>query len=264
MLLSFERRINTSSCLQKQHIFLSSFHGPMLILLIENDPATVSTIIQALREERYSVDRASNGEEGLYLARFHKEKYKRIILDDTLPDMDSLEVCHLLRQENSDIPILMLFGQDKTAHIVDGLKNGADEYLLKPFKRGELRLRVRALQRRQLMTAQQTLSYAHIELNPLAHEVKIHGRVTHFTPLEFRLLQLLMENQGRVVTRSEIIEKVWDMNRGDLFSNSVNVHVKQLRKKIQEDPQARLIHTIRGYGYKFAMQESEKTRIENF
>ncbi|MCA9385525.1 response regulator transcription factor [Candidatus Dojkabacteria bacterium] len=226
----------------------------MRILLIEDDTVTSSFIKYTLREQGYVVDHATDGKEGLQLARINQGNYSSIILDVMLPTIDGLKICKTLREENDTTPIMMLSSRDETENKIEGLNAGGDDYLTKPFEISELIARIKALQRRNNNQTEQILSIRHVSLDRSSHEVKVHDELIQLTRIEFRLLHLLMQNRGKVITRSEMLDKVWDMHGGEIFSNTINVHMKELRRKIQDDSKDPLIITVRGSGYKFAKQ----------
>ncbi|MDQ6985929.1 MAG: response regulator transcription factor [Candidatus Dojkabacteria bacterium] len=223
----------------------------MRILLIEDDKVIASFIKHAISQYGHVIDHKNDGKEGFQLAQINKSNYDLIILDVLLPSMDGLKICRLLREEGDTTPILMLSGRDSTENKVEGLDSGADDYLTKPFEMDELYARIKALHRRATGEKNEMIEVQNIVLDPNAYEVKVDGNPVELTNLEFRLLMLLMHNKDKVVTRSDIIEKVWDMYGGELFSNSTNVHMKNLRKKIESGSVENLIKTIRGVGYKF-------------
>jgi len=226
----------------------------MRFLLIEDDRVMSSFIHHALKQHGHAVDHAEDRKEGLNLANINQGSYDLIILDILLPTIDGLKICQTLREKNDNTPILILSGRDSTENKIEGLNAGADDYLTKPFEMDELYARIKAIHRRNTGSDDGTLSIRNLVLDPVAYEVKTDGKLVDLTNLEFRLLKLLMENKGKVVKRTDIIEKVWDMYGGELFSNSINVHVKNLRKKIETNKNNPLIQTIRGIGYKFVTE----------
>ena len=227
------------------------YNVPMRILIIEDEHRLSNIIKKGLTENGFAVDQAFDGEEGQYLAE--SEQYDLIVLDIMLPKLDGIELCRQLRQKNLKIPVLMLTARSTTDDKVAGLDSGADDYMTKPFSFIELRSRVHALIRRSHQSASPTLTAADLELDPLKHIVKRGERVINLTPKEFAILELLLRHTGEVVSRTTIIEHVWDYNF-DGMSNIVDVFVASLRKKIDSGTKAKLIHTIHGIGYRVGSQ----------
>ena len=221
--------------------------APMRLLIVEDDPNMARFLQKGLQEERYAVDVASDGEEGLLLASV--SPYDLIILDIMLPKLDGLTVCNRLRADRRTTPILLLTARESVESKVAGLNGGADDYLTKPFAFAELVARVRALLRRG--NTQQPLTQlkaADLELDPVSHRVRRAGQEIVLTNKEFALLEYLLRNADQVLTRTAIIEHVWDMHY-DSMTNIVDVHVRALRAKIDRDFSPPLIHTVRGVGY---------------
>jgi heavy metal response regulator len=218
----------------------------MIILIVEDERGIASFIKKGLGAEGYTVDVAYDGERGLALAEANN--YDLIILDIMLPKLDGVAVCRVLREEEKDTPILMLTAKDAIGDRVQGLDSGADDYLTKPFAFEELLARVRALLRRGGPKALPKLQVADLVLNPVTHEVQRGGRVVELTVLEYRLLHYLMRNVGRVLSRTLIEEHVWG-NAADSFTNIVDVYVSKLRKKVDQESEKKLIHTVREIGY---------------
>ncbi|MBP7653736.1 response regulator transcription factor [Candidatus Dependentiae bacterium] len=227
----------------------------MHILLIEDDKQLSKIIQKGLIEEKYVVDAAFDGEKGEYLASVYQ--YDAIILDIRLPKIDGYTVCSMLRKNKNNTPILMLTSNDMIEQKIKGLDLGADDYLTKPFDFNELLARIRALIRRKYLQSETTvLSARDLTLNTVNHQAKRGNESIELTSLEYRLLHFFMMNSNRVLSRTVIIEHVWDINF-DLDSNIVDVYVNYLRNKIDKDCDIKLIHTIRGSGYIF------KTKDEN-
>lgn len=218
----------------------------MRILLIEDEKKVASYIKRGLEEENYIVDIAPEGERGTFLAEVNK--YDLIILDLMLPDKDGLTICKELRDKKITVPILMLSAKDATKDKVKGLDVGADDYLSKPFAFDELLARIRSLLRRERADVATALKIADLELNLLTHEVKRAEKNIILTAKEFALLEYLMLNAKRVVTRTMISEHVWN-EAFDSFTNIIDVYINYLRDKIDEGFQKKLIHTVRGKGY---------------
>jgi two-component system copper resistance phosphate regulon response regulator CusR len=219
----------------------------MRILVVEDDRKVARFIQQGLGEEGHAVDVAPDGEAGARLA--HVEAYDLLILDVQLPAKNGLELAAELRRERISTPILMLTARDTTEDIVRGLDAGADDYLTKPFAFDELVARVRALGRRRAAApGVAMLRFADVELDRLHHRATRGGRALDLTPREFRLLEHFLERPDAVVTRTELLEKVWDMSF-DPGSNVVDVHVSNLRGKLEDGGRPRLIQTVRGVGF---------------
>ncbi len=219
----------------------------MRILLIEDDQKIVSFIMKGLKAAGYAVDHAADGEEGLHLALV--EPYDTIIIDLMLPKRDGLSVIEMLRKEKVNTPIIILSAKDSIDDRVKGLQIGSDDYLTKPFSFSELLARVQALIRRASGAAEPTrLSLGDLSMDLLTREVMRAEKKIELQPLEFSLLEYLMRNAGRVVSKIMIMEHVWDYNF-DPQTNVVEVRVSRLRDKIDKGFDAKLIHTVRGVGY---------------
>jgi heavy metal response regulator len=218
----------------------------MRILIVDDEENLVNALYKALKEEGYSVDTAQDGLEGLEYAKMNV--YDVIILDIMLPGMDGVKVLENLRNDGINTPVLMLTAKDATEDKVKGLDAGADDYLTKPFELSELMARIRALLRRQSNTKSPILKVADLELNTLTRQVKRGDKEISLTSKEFALLEYMMRNAGRVLTRSQIADHVWDYEF-DGFSNIIDVYIRYLRKKIDDGFENKLIHTIRGSGY---------------
>jgi two-component system copper resistance phosphate regulon response regulator CusR len=216
------------------------------ILLVEDEPRVASFIAKGLREHSYAVDVAPDGEEALYCAG--STQYDLIILDVMLPVRGGYAVCRELRRGGARTPILMLTARDSVADRVTGLDCGADDYLTKPFEFKELLARLRALARRASALRPESLRVAGLELNTATHTASRAGRAITLTAKEYALLEFLMLNENRVVGREEIAQHVWDENF-DPFSNTIDVHIRRLRAKIDTGFPNPLIHTRRGEGY---------------
>jgi len=227
----------------------------MNILLIEDEVHVSAFIKKGLEEEGFHVDVAFDGYTGNKLAL--QEVYDVILLDIILPQVNGLEVCRMLREEKIETPILMLTALGSTDNIVTGLKTGADDYLVKPFKFKELLARIDALIRRnQNRIINPVFKFAGLELNDSTKEVKRNGKVIKLTAREFSLLQYFINNLGIVKSRMQIMESVWG-NTYDNNSNVVDVYVNYLRNKIDKDYSSKLIHTVTGMGYIFKEDENE-------
>ena len=218
----------------------------MRILLVEDDKKVASFIRKGLEEEGYAVDVAADGEAGLFMGldRLHD----LIILDVMLPKKPGFQVLRELRQAKAATPVLMLTARDTVEDKVQGLDAGADDYLTKPFVFAELLARVRALLRRRAEARSPRLQVADLLLDPATRSVTRDGQPITLTNREFALLEYLMRNAGRVLTRTAITEHVWDYDF-DSGTNVIDVYVNYLRKKIDAGHEPKLLHTVRGAGY---------------
>jgi DNA-binding response OmpR family regulator len=224
----------------------------MRILMVEDEPKVSSFIARSLRENAYAVDLAETGRKALELARSFP--YDAILLDLRLPDMDGVEVCRHLRQSGIEAPVLMLTARGLVEQRVEGLDAGADDYLVKPFALAELQARLRALIRRGLHRGAGKLRYADLELDRHRRRVERAKRPIPLTQKEFALLELLLVRAPDAVTRSEIIDHVWNAQfAGE--SNLVEVYVNRLRQKIDHGSAVKLLHTVRGVGYRLGLEE---------
>jgi two-component system copper resistance phosphate regulon response regulator CusR len=223
--------------------------APMRILLAEDDRQLREAIARGLREASYAVDDAPDGGRALFLAAVND--YDAIILDVVLPVRDGLDVCREIRRKGSHAPILMLTARDTVDDKITGLDAGADDYLTKPFDFGELLARLRALVRRRGEVLPAELSVADLVVDTRRHTARRGRREITLTSKEFALLEHLVRNAGRIVTRAEINAHVWDDNH-DPFSNLIDVYVSRLRRKIDGGERAALIATRRGVGYMIA------------
>lgn len=219
----------------------------MRVLLVEDDKAVASFVKKGLEAEQYAVDVATEGDEARYMAE--EIDYDIIILDLNLPKVDGLEVLRHIRAKKSSLPILVLTGRSRVEDRVKGLDRGADDYLTKPFSFSELSARLRALVRRVNQPRELTLRVGDLEIDRVEHKVTRAGRPIELTPKEFALLEYLTRNADRCVTRAMIIEHVWNFSF-DTMTNVVDVYINYLRKKIEEGFDRRLIHTVRGVGYR--------------
>ncbi len=224
----------------------------MRLLLVEDDPNLGRFIEKGLQEERYAVDVAADGEEGLLLATINQ--YDLIILDIMLPKLDGLSVCRKLRAERKTTPVLMLTARETVEDRVAGLDTGADDYLTKPFAFAELLARVRSLLRRGSVLPSGRLTALDLELDPVSHRVWRAGQEIPLTNKEFALLEYLLRNANQVLTRTAIIEHIWDIHY-DSMTNIVDVHIRALRAKIDRSFPPPLIHTVRGVGYVLKTEE---------
>ncbi|MBX9912937.1 MAG: heavy metal response regulator transcription factor [Pseudomonadaceae bacterium] len=218
----------------------------MRILIIEDEVKTAKYLHQGLTESNYIVDCAATGIDGLHLAQQHA--YDLVILDVDLPELDGWKVLERMRS-NSTTRVMMLTARGRLADKVKGLDLGADDYLVKPFEFPELLARVRTLLRRsEQIAAPEALKVADLELDPARHRAFRGNQRIDLTTKEFALLHLLMRRSGEVMSRTQIISLVWDMNF-ECDTNVVEVSIRRLRAKIDDPFEHRLIHTIRGVGY---------------
>lgn len=218
----------------------------MKVLLVEDEVRVASFIKRGLEENGIQVTQAFDGITGLRLAQ--RNKFDVVILDIIMPEMNGLEVCAQLREQyGGDLSILMLTASGTTDDIVDGLNIGADDYMVKPFKMRELLARLQALARRGINSAK-VLKAVDLELNSITKDVSRQGKKIELTAREFRLLEYLMRNKNRVVSRMDILENVWDVNH-DLGTNVVEVYINYVRKKIDHNFDTPLIKTVVGMGY---------------
>lgn len=219
----------------------------MRILLVEDDKTIATFIAKGLKQAGYAVDHASEGETGLHLAL--TESYDLVILDLMLPGLDGLALLTRLRQRNQYLPVIILSAKGAVDDRVRGLQSGADDYMTKPFAFSELLARIQALFRRASGAAETTrLSAGDLTVDLLSREVTRAGRRVELQPREFALLEYLMRNKGRVVSKTMIMEHVWDYNF-DPQTNVIEARVSRLRDKIDHGFEQKLIHTVRGAGY---------------
>jgi len=219
----------------------------MRILLIEDDREAAGYLLRALREAGHVAEHAADGEEGIHLAR--SGRYDVMIVDRMLPRLDGLTLLKTLRGEGNATPALILSALGQVDDRVEGLRSGGDDYLAKPYAFTELLARIEVLSRRRRPDESATvLRIGDLELDRLAHTVRRAGRNIPLQPREYRLLEYLMRNAGKVVTRTMLLEEVWDYHF-DPQTNVIDVHVSRLRGKIDKDFDTQLLHTIRGSGY---------------
>ena len=222
------------------------------ILIVEDDERIRSSMRLALEEEGYTVDGVGIGEEAV--DRFGAEPYELVLIDLMLPGMDGFEACRALRR-HSTVPVIMVTARSDTHDVVAGLEAGADDYVTKPFVAKELAARIRALLRRSRHDDGGTdvLAFGDVEIEPEAGVVRRAGEEVHCTRTEFRLLCELANHPGKVLSREQLLERVWGY---DYFGDGrlVDVHVRRLRTKVEPDPASpRFILTVRGMGYKLAV-----------
>lgn len=218
----------------------------MRLLLIEDETKVAEFVARGLRAERYAVDVCHDGQQGWEMASVYE--YDLIILDLLLPGLSGTEVLKRVRQRNPQVPVLILTAQDGTAHKVEHFEAGADDYLTKPFAFAELLVRVKALLRRGSTNRANVLKVADLEIDRLTQQVRRGGKRIELTSKEYSLLEYLASNAGRVLSRTMIIEHVWDQSFEGL-TNIVDVYVRHLRSKVDVEHDLKLIKTVRGVGY---------------
>ncbi len=221
----------------------------MRILIVEDEAGVAGFVKQGLTEAGYVVDVARDGADGLEYAL--ASEYDVIVLDIMLPKMNGLDVLHEIRNRHVKAPVLLLTARDGLDDRVRGLDRGADDYLVKPFAFPELLARIRALLRRPPLQSGNLLGMNDLEMDIVQHEVRRAGKRIELSPREFALLEMLFRHPNQVLTRTQIIEHVWNFN---FFSdtNVVDVYVGYLRRKIDRDSATPLIHTVRGVGYRLS------------
>jgi two-component system OmpR family response regulator len=222
--------------------------GPMRVLVIEDDREAAEFLTKGLRESGYIVDHAADGREGLFLAL--SEPYDAMVVDRMLPGPDGLSIVESVRKSNIATPVLFLSALGEVEDRVAGLKAGGDDYLAKPFAFSELLARLEALLRRSGTAPENTqLKVGDLEMDLLARKVVRQGKRVYLHPREFRLLEYLMRHAGQVVTRTMLLENVWEYHF-DPQTNVIDVHISRLRQKIDKPFDKAILHTVRGAGYK--------------
>jgi DNA-binding response OmpR family regulator len=223
----------------------------MRILVVEDEPGIALFIRQGLSEAGYAVDVAGDGEEGLDYAL--AAEYDAIVLDILLPRMDGLDLLRELRDRGMMTPVLLLTARDAVEDRVQGLDAGADDYLVKPFAFSELLARIHALLRRPPLQTEAVLRVGDLEMDLSRHEVRRAQRVIELSPREFALLEYLIRHPTQVLSRTQIIEHVWNFDFS-YESNVVDVYIGYLRRKLNRGSDTRLIHTVRGVGYRLSAE----------
>ena len=219
----------------------------MRVLLIEDDVTIARLLKEGLEDEAYAVDVANDGSEGYRTAA--ADEYDVIILDIMLPGMNGYEVCRALRNDCDKTPILMLTARDTERDIVEGLDTGADDYLAKPFSFDVLLARIRALLRRPNEKLEEILQVGDLKLDPSSKKVTRASQEINLTAKEYGVLEYLMRNKGKVLSKEQIISHVWDFD-ADVLPNNVELFIMFLRRKIDKPFKSKLIHTVSGFGYK--------------
>ena len=220
----------------------------MKLLIVEDEPNLLSILSKGFAENNNDVSVALDGKTALEMIENYT--FDVVILDVMLPDINGIEICRRLRADKNFVPILLLTALGTSENIVTGLNAGADDYLVKPFKFGELDARVNALNRRANQDTEKvdTIVIGDLEINSQAKTVKREGEQIVLTAKEFKLLYYLAKNTGRIVSRDQILDNVWDINF-DMNTNVVDVYINYLRKKIDKPFTTKLIHTMKGLGY---------------
>lgn len=221
----------------------------MRLLIVEDDHKIANALKKGFEQERFAVDVSYDGSDGYGQAS--TIDYDLIVLDRMLPELDGMEICQRLRQEKNKTPILMLTAKDKISDRVEGLNCGADDYLVKPFAFEELLARTRALLRRPDKLEEDVLKVSNLTLNPQSFAVQRGAKKIALSGKEFALLEYLMRNSGRILTKDGIISHVWDYD-ADILPNTVEVFIGYLRGKIDKGSDKKLIQTVRGFGYKIS------------
>ncbi|RZL34239.1 MAG: response regulator transcription factor [Pedobacter sp.] len=220
----------------------------MNLLIVEDEPSVISVISRGLTEEGFTVSVAPDGLIGKQMAI--ENHFDLIILDIMLPGINGLELCKIIKERKPNIPVIMLTALGTTENVVNGLDNGADDYLIKPFKFAELFARIRTLLRRYggVVSLDQIITIADLQINLTAKSVKRNQQEIILTATEYRLLEFMAKNKSKILSRIDILESVWDIDF-NLGTNVVDVYVNYLRKKIDKNSEQKLIHTAVGMGY---------------
>lgn len=221
----------------------------MRVLIVEDEPHMARTLKKGLEKEGYAVDCEEDGEGAALRLSVNREDYDLVILDVTLPGMSGLQLCTGLRHDAISVPVLMLTARDTVEDKITGLDCGADDYLIKPFDFDELLARMRTLLRRPRETLPPELVVGDLVIDSARRRATRAGKEVVLTAKEFTLLEYLARNAGLVLTRDQILSHVWDAEM-DSFSNLVDVHIRNLRKKIDNGRRVKLLETIRGVGYR--------------
>jgi two-component system, OmpR family, response regulator len=225
----------------------------MHVLIVEDEPEMAGLLSRGLREEMFHVSVARDGE--VALAMSAAQHFDLILLDVMLPKIGGMQVAQQLRKRECEAPILMLTARDALPDIVKGLDAGADDYLTKPFSFPELLARMRALMRRNEFHRKNVLQVEDLVLDLISHRTFRQGKEIHLSLTEFRLLELLVRNAEKIVSRQEILTSVWT-NRREVSDNTLDAFVRLLRKKVDQNYEERLVHTHRGFGYSIGAMKS--------
>jgi DNA-binding response OmpR family regulator len=221
----------------------------MRILVVEDEDKIAEALSEGLTKKGFAVDVMKDGAEALSRLSLHRNDYDLVVLDLGLPGMSGAEVCREARAKEVTTPILILTGEDKVETKVDLLLSGADDYLVKPFSFEELLARIHALSRRPTDTKPAVLHVGDLELDPAAHRVKKDGAPLELTLKEFMLLEYFMRHPNEVVNREDLLTHLWDFNY-ESFSNVIDVHIKNLRRKLGSTGDDSILETVRGIGYR--------------
>lgn len=221
----------------------------MRLLLVEDEAKLAESLSRGLREKGYAVDTVADGDKAFTRISLHHIDYDLVILDLMLPGKDGLEICRTLREREITTPILILTARNEIDSKIHLLESGADDYMVKPFSFDELVARINAILRRPATSLPTVLTVGDLELNVNAQTASRGGKPLTMTLKEFSLLEYLMRRPGEVVSREDILSHLWDFNY-ESFSNVVDVHIKNLRRKIDEGKRESLLETIRGIGYR--------------
>ena len=224
----------------------------MRVLVVEDEATIADFLVRGLTEHGYAVDHAGDGEAALDL--LETASFDAVLLDILLPKLDGIAVCKRMRERGDRTPVLMLTARDTVEDRVRGLDIGADDYLVKPFAFAELVARVRALSRREPALANPVLRVGDLQLDTTTREASRGGRTIELTSKEFAMLEYLMRNPNRVLTRTMITERVWNYDTFNV-ANVIDVYIGHLRRKIDDGHAKKLIHTVRGAGYKIAVPD---------
>jgi len=224
----------------------SAREADMRVLIVEDEKKIAEFVKRGLKEEGYAVDIANDGENGFFLAKTNE--YDIILLDIMLPKIDGVTLCRKIREGGVGSPVIMLTAKDSVEDKVQGLDSGADDYITKPFAFEELLARIRAILRKRSSHASTLLKVGDLAMDLTTHKVNRSGKAIDLTTKEFALLEYLMRNADKVVTRTMISEHVWDIDF-DTFTNVIDVYINYLRNKIDSGNKKKMIQTIRGRGY---------------
>jgi DNA-binding response OmpR family regulator len=234
----------------------------MKILLIEDVVVLARAIKDVLEKKAYTVDIISDGDKALSRISLHRNDYDLIILDLALPKLSGYEICKAIRLKEISIPILVLTAKKDADMKVKMLLLGADDYLVKPFQFDELHARIHALLRRPKGILPNVLRFGSIELNQATHAVTVGGQNVSLTLKEYGLLEHLMRNPNKVISREDLLSRIWDFNYSG-FSNVVDVHIKNLRRKLSEKTGQSIVETVRGIGYRIHAQFAKTIRASS-
>lgn len=216
------------------------------VLVVDDDPAIRRSLERGLRLAGFAVALAGGGRPAL--AHVRREPTDVVVLDISMPDLDGIQVCRALREDGNDLPVLMLSALDETADRIAGLQAGGDDYLIKPFSLQELVLRLDALLRRRPPRNTDTLRVGRLVLEPASREARLDSELLALTRREFELLEVLARNAGIVLTRDQLLERVWGYDV-EVRTDAVDTFVSYLRRKLESGGRARIIHTVRGVGF---------------